>query len=194
MAISTDDLNVVLQQVKDLIVDFTAKTYAWSSGVAGGGPNADGKYPLPTGLGSYTLIACPSQQAADSQKIQMAGAGTISVGATAGFTAEGNNQYTFKASDAGKVFVMVSNAAGTADIRLLLPDNLPRGWSVVVVQAGNNRLRFRKVNDPDSTNSQLRGGKGYATATNGALAVAFVDSITSGNNNNIITIGGDTAP
>jgi hypothetical protein len=189
-----DELNAALQKVTTLIDDFGKKLGAWAAGVAGGGPANDGKYPLPNSLGATVAVACPAQMAADSQKILMAGAGTIIIGQTAGYTGEGNNQYTLKAADAGKVFVLISNAGGSGDIRLLLPDNLPRGWSVVVVQAGNNRLRFRKVNDPDSTNSQLRNRQGfYATAANGSLAVAFVDSITSGNNNNVITIAGDVA-
>ncbi|MBD8699270.1 hypothetical protein IFT54_05500 [Sphingomonas sp. CFBP 13714] len=193
MAISADDLNIVLQQVKDLMVDFTAKMLAWTSGVAGGGPNSDGKYPLPTGFGTYTNTACPAQLAMDSQKIAVANNGTITLGMTAGYTAEGNAAYTFKPADSGKVFMMLSaNNAATNTISLWLPDNLPAGWNVSVIQMGNSRLRFRKVGDTTNTNANLRNRQGFfTTAGLGSLAIAFCESLNSAGANAFYTIGGD---
>lgn len=195
MAVTQDDLNAAIQKLNQLIADFGTKLGAWAAGVAGGGPNSDGKYPLPTSLGTYTLVACPAQQAVDSQKMTVANGGTIQVGQTAGYNTEGNYQYTFKASDTGKVFIMLSNAGGSNDILLLLPDNLPAGWNVAVIQYSDNRLRFRKANDlTNTTNSNLRNRQNfYATAGKGSLAVAVCESINSAKANNFFTIAGDVA-
>ncbi|ESQ85393.1 hypothetical protein AEAC466_04300 [Asticcacaulis sp. AC466] len=37
----------------------------WATGVEGGGPNGDGKYPIYDGAGHSVLVACPAQWAAD---------------------------------------------------------------------------------------------------------------------------------
>ncbi|MGN6208844.1 hypothetical protein [Asticcacaulis sp.] len=39
----------------------------WANGVAGGGPNSDGKYPIYDGFGHSYLLACPRQWSADFQ-------------------------------------------------------------------------------------------------------------------------------
>ncbi|WP_242148940.1 hypothetical protein [Sphingomonas sp. BAUL-RG-20F-R05-02] len=193
--ITMDDLAVAIQNLQKLIDNFGDMITDWCNGVAGGGPNGDGTYPLPTSLGSCRLAKCVDQLAADSQKMIVANGGTIQVGQTPGYNTEGNFQYTFKPSDSGKLFIMLSNAGGSNDILLLLPDNLPAGWNVAVIQYADNRLRFRKANDlTNTTNSNLRNGQNaFATANKGALAVAVCESINSAKANNFFSIAGAVA-
>lgn len=193
MAISNDDLNAELQKVKAIIENFGTKLGAWAGGSVGGGPANDGKYPLPISLGATVLVPCPAQQAADSQKITVANNGGITLGITPGFTAEGNSNYTFKASDSGKVFAMLSaNNATNNTISLWLPDNLPSGWNVVVIQIGNSPLRFRKVGDTTSVSPNLRNRQSfYTTAGLGSTGVALCETTNSQGANAIYTIAGD---
>jgi hypothetical protein len=190
MTISNDDLNTQLMNVSKLIADFSTKLAAYASGVVGGGVNSDGKYPLPTGLGSYVSVPCPAQQAADAQALVVQTGKVISLGFSSGYTAEGNNQYTFKESDKGKLFILVSNNPAASNlIKLLLPSNLSVGWNVAVIQYGDNRLSFRRSDDPNGqSNANLRNRQNFfTTAGKGSLAVAVCDS------NGFFTIGGDVA-
>lgn len=191
MTITQDDLIVQIQKLNDLIKDFGSKFYEWSAGVIGGGPNKDGKYPFPVALGVYNLMPCVAQMAADAQKLVTANGGLISIGYTTGYKDEGNSTYTFKASDSGKLFILISNnPAASNTIRLALPANLPAGWNVAVIQYGDNRLRFARADDSTSapTNSYLRNRQNFfTTAGKGSLAVAVCDS------NGYFTIGGDVA-
>jgi hypothetical protein len=194
MAITDDQLNEQIQKMNTLMLDFGAKIGAWTEGVAGGGPNSDGKYPLPNGFGTYRLVACPAQVAADANKLQLAGPnGGIQLGFTAGFTSSGNS-YAFKESDNGKVFFMTGNTNTTA-ITVLLPDNLPAGWSVMVVQIGDGRITARKANDSTNSNTNLRSrtANGFTTVNKGSVMVIICESRNSANANNFYTITGDVA-
>lgn len=194
MAVTQDQLNEQIQKMNNLMVDFGAKIGAWTEGVAGGGPNSDGKYPLPNGFGTYKLVDCPAQVAADANKLQIAGPnGGIQLGVTAGYTSSGNS-YTFKESDNGKVFFMTGNTNTTA-ITVLLPDNLSPGWSVMVVQIGDGRITARKSNDTTNTNSNLRNrvANAYTTVAKGSAMVIICESRNSANANTFYTIAGDVA-
>lgn len=194
MAVTQDQLNEQIQKMNNLMVDFGAKIGAWTEGVAGGGPNSDGKYPLPNGFGTYKLVDCPAQVAANANKLQIAGPnGGIQLGVTAGYTSSGNS-YTFKESDNGKVFFMLGSTNTTA-VNVLLPDNLSPGWSVMVVQIGDGRITARKVNDVNpTTNSNLRNRQGfYTTAAKGSAMVIICETRNSANANTFYTIAGDVA-
>lgn len=191
MPISNDDLNVVLQNVSALISDFTTKLNAWASGVAGGGPNSDGKYPLPTSLGSYILTPCPAQTASDAQKLVLAGPGTgIQMGVTAGFTGTGNT-YTFKLSDNGKIF-NIGGSTSTSTVTMLLPDNAPAGWAVAIIQLSDGKITVRKANDPTGTNSNLRNRQNFfSTAGKGSMMTVVCDQTNSSTTNSFYTVAGD---
>lgn len=194
MAITDDQLNEQIQKMNTLMVDFGAKIGAWTEGVAGGGPNSDGKYPLPNGFGTYKLVSCPAQIAADANKLQIAGpGGGIQLGVTAGYTSSGNS-YTFKESDNGKVFFMLGNTNTTA-VTVLLPDNLTPGWSVMVVQIGDGRITAKKANDTSNTNSNLRSrsANAFTTVAKGSPMVIICETRNSANANNFYTITGDVA-
>jgi hypothetical protein len=193
MAISNDQLVEQIQKLNDLVATFGDRMGAWANGVAGGGPNGNGTYPLPISLGATIAVKCPAQLAADSQKIVMANNGGITLGITPGYTAEGNSNYTFKASDSGKVFSLLSaNNAANNTISLWLPDNLPAGWTVIVIQIGNSPLRFRKVGDTTSVSATLRNRQTFfTTAGLGSMGVAFCETVNSQGLNAIFSIAGD---
>jgi hypothetical protein len=193
MAVTNDQLNQAIQDLNAQVANFSNKMATWATGVAGGGPNNDGTYPLPTGLLTSVQVKCPAQLAADSQKIVTANNGGITLGITPGYTAEGNSNYTFKASDSGKVFAMLSaNNAANNTISLWLADNLPAGWNVIVIQIGNSPLRFRKVGDTTAVSSTLRNRQTFfTTAGLGSMGVAFCETTNSQGVNATFTIAGD---
>jgi hypothetical protein len=194
MSVTQDELNAELQRVTALISNFGTMLGAWTAGVAGGGPAGDGKYPLPTGLGTTVAVSCPAQIAVDSTKLVLAGPnGGIQLGVTPGFTASGSS-YTFKESDGGKIFMLLGNTATTA-MTVFLPDNLPPGWAVLIVQLGDGRITARKVGDTNPvTNSNLRNRQGFfTTAGKGSPMTIICDTRSSSNNNAVYTVAGDLA-
>lgn len=108
---------------------FTAMLAAWSSGVVGGGPNGDGRYPLPTGSGTTTLVPCPAQSAFDAtllrfERIALTSGNTIVLGP------EHN----------GKT-LMVAGVSGTSNISVQVPGNVAPGWSCLLIQQGSGGPR-----------------------------------------------------
>ena len=182
MPITNDQLAQQLGQVHDQMTDFTAAMFAWANGVAGGGQASNGKYPLPTGLGTYTQVPCPAQIQVDANKLRALG--YVQLNFTPGFTGS-NSSYTFKPGDNGAVMMLQGSASSTA-VTLTLPDTLPVGFSVGIIQNGTGKITFTT-----GPNGVLQNRQGqFSTAGQGSFVIAICSKVNSGPSPTF-TIGGD---
>ncbi|WP_267388664.1 hypothetical protein [Sphingomonas sp. GC_Shp_3] len=189
--VTNDQLSASIAALKATLDTFTSLVPAWCDGVAGGGPNSDGRYPFPNSLGGTSLVKCVAQLAADSQKVTIATGKIISIGFSPGFNSEGNSQYTFKASDNGGVFYLLSNNnAANNTIKLIVPTSLPVGWAVLIVQAGLSPLRVYRSDDTSpSTNAGVDNRQGfYTTAGKGSMMPIMVEP------GGLVNVSGDVGP
>lgn len=126
---TNDDVAAQLLEFLERQDAFTAMLAAWSSGIAGGGPNGDGRYPLPTGAGTTTLVPCPAQSAFDAsllrfERIALTSGSTIILGP----------------EHSGKT-LLLAGVTGTSNISVQLPGNVPPGWSCLLIQQGSGGPR-----------------------------------------------------
>ncbi|MFN3517945.1 MAG: hypothetical protein ACK4YT_00710 [Sphingomonas sp.] len=129
MAIENDD---VAAQLVDFLARqdaFTAMLAAWSNGAIDGGPNGDGRYPLPNGLGTTTLVPSPARSAFDAsllrfERIQLPSGNTIVLGP----------------EHSGKA-LLLAGTTGTSNINVTLPGNVPIGWACTLIQQGSGGPR-----------------------------------------------------
>lgn len=119
-----------------LILDFTARQdaifaaqYDWAKGTINGGPNGDGRYPLPVGPGSTALVASPQRLAFDASRLNFERI-ALTTGATIVLGPEHN----------GKVLLVAGTAAGS-NISVQVPGSVEPGWGVVLLQEGTGGPR-----------------------------------------------------
>lgn len=145
---------------------------AWASGTALGGPSLDGRYPLPTGPGTTTLVPCPDRLRVDAGRF---GVRTIT----------GAGPHTMVVADVGKM-MRIGNGSATPNITVNLPA-MPEGSQFMFRQLGSGRLVFAA----NGGGTLIHRQNYNRTAGMHALATAVCDSVTNGLSTWIL--GGDLA-
>lgn len=140
-----------LADLRDELIDY-------HTGTADGGPNGDGYYPITLQDGvTQILAACPARQALELQ------IDIIEVTAT---------PFTVTAAHNGKTLLMSS----TANMTLRLPNNLPDGFRVGVIQDLTGKVTLTALSGATVAHRQ-----GYTkTAGPDAVAAAMVKRNASG--------------
>jgi hypothetical protein len=162
--VSNDELAALIIQFKPLIQGFGASIKAWAEGVAGGGPNNDGRYPLQTDFGVTVLSKCPAQMAADALQTR-----TLNVKMTTG------SSFALDLAAHASAFITLEGPAPSSAITVNLPPKAPQGWTTTIMQNGTGKMTFG-----------LNGGNGFynrqgytRTAGQGAPMTALCKSVTS---------------
>jgi hypothetical protein len=138
---------------------------------------------LTTALAALNYVT-PSQLTTSLAGYQQSTANLPSAQVTASFNDQTGTAYTLLASDYGKALTF-TNAAG---ITVTLPNNLPKGWNVVIFQGGAGQVTF----SPASGASMAQRLTKNKTAGQYAVASLMVMSNSSGSNA-LYVLGGDVA-
>lgn len=128
-AITTPSHANVVNQMASLLTAWQGREdefRAWMSGAAGGGPNADGRYPLTDTSGYTTLMPSPAQIAQDANKLVMV-------------ELTGANAFTLTANDGGRAYKVFNS---TNPITINLPNGVAPGWNALFFQFSTGRLTF----------------------------------------------------
>lgn len=129
MPLENDDVAAQLLAYMQRQDEFTAMLAGWSNGAIGGGPNGDGRYPLPTGLGTTTLVPCPAQSAYDASLLRFE-----RIALTSGNTIVLGPEHNGKA-------LLLAGVNGTSNISVQLPGNVAPGWACTLIQQGSGGPR-----------------------------------------------------
>jgi len=125
--ITTPSHAAIVAQMQALLTKWQAREdeqRVWWGGVAGGGPNNDGKYPV-TDVGGYTrLVSCPDQMQLDASMLKVV-------------ELTGNGPFAMTVAQANRVVVITS----PGNVSVVLP-SLPIGTQFLFIQGGAGKLVF----------------------------------------------------
>jgi hypothetical protein len=173
-ALNTPTNAAIANQMAALLTAWQAREdqlRTWLAGVAAGGPNANGTYPLTDASGFVRQVSCPDQIRADSAKFL-------------GGTKAGVGPFTMLASESGR-FWAIGNGSATVNVSVRLPD--AGLWTQFMFQqSGSGRLIFSSATGGSVVNRQ-----GFTrSAGQTAIVVAICTSLDA-NGHSIWTLGGD---
>lgn len=135
----------------------------WTGGVAGGGPNGDGKYPLPISATQTQLVACPAQIQVDSSRSRVSRK-TLASG-------QGNTIFLTEADNG--LIISVLGQTSTTSINVQVPADVPAGWSCIIIQeaTGGPRVTINMGTNSAGTTGTLKSrGSVFRLADEGAVA------------------------
>ncbi|MEG3167503.1 hypothetical protein U1737_04765 [Sphingomonas sp. LB3N6] len=122
----------VAAQMLEFTARLDARDAAWAAyvnGTADGGPNGDGRYPLPIGADSAALVTAPQRLAIDAARLNFE-----RIALTSGTTIVLGPEHN------GKVLLVAGTAAGS-NISVQVPGSVEPGWGVVLIQEGTGGPR-----------------------------------------------------
>ncbi|MEZ0495393.1 hypothetical protein [Sphingomonas sp. IW22] len=129
MSIENDDVAAQLLGFLERMYAFVAMLAAWATGAAGGGPNGDGRYPLPTGPGTTTLVPSPLQSRYDMSSLDV-----VRIALTSGSTIVLGPEHNGKT-------IVCAGVSATSNINVQVPGNVAPNWCVLLIQEGTGGPR-----------------------------------------------------
>lgn len=152
MATENDDVAALLLDFIERQDAFFAALYDWANGTIDGGPNGDGFYPVPIGVGLTALkpsIARMNYDARRMPRIRLAG----------------SNNITLDPAVHHGCFLEIVGASGSSTVTVNIPQSAPAEFFAMFAAQGSGRLVFDIAGD-----GFLRHDQGY-DRTRGAYSV-----------------------
>lgn len=127
-----DEVTAELLKFLDREDAFTAMMAEYTGGVVGGGPNGDGKYPLPNGKTGTKLVSCPAQNEYNSSLSRVERIALVTGQSTTIVLGPQHN---------GKI-LSILGVTSTQSVTVQLPGGEPAGWACTLIQEGTGGPRI----------------------------------------------------
>lgn len=160
---TNDEVTAELLKFLDRQDRFTAMMAAWTGGTVDGGPNGDGKYPLPTSPTGTLLVSCPARQAYDASISRVERIALVTGQSTTIVLGPQHN---------GKI-LSILGVTSTQSVTVQLPGGEPAGWACTLIQEGTGGPRVTVTmgtNAAGESGFLKSRGNVYRLADEGAVA------------------------
>lgn len=130
MAYSNDDVAAMILEWAKRQDERDAMEYARINGTVEGGPEGDGRYPVPVGPGQTALVACPARVAFESKRMEVLR------------LVVGSGSLTLSPEEHHGALLSIVGATASSNVTVRIPEGITPGFHCMFAAEGSGKIIF----------------------------------------------------